>query len=300
LRARRAFILLSSGRKSGYRSAMAKIAPALAAVVLAILPGSPAAGDPAKPQRIVSMNQCTDLFVLMLAEPERIASLSFVTKQKQWTPPEYAETVARLRVNHALAEEVLVLKPDLVVTTPFTGSAAVRLLQQLGYRVETFNPELSFADIRTNILKMGDLLGEAERAKVAVAAFDARLAEIRSQARAPGRVAAIFGVNGWMAGKDTLTAEAAHAAGYRTLGETMGYSGFRFVPLEQVIAASPDLLAPSNAWTDPPSIATNAMNHPAMRKLAEKGDMVSIPERLLVCGSPAALDAAALLVSAGR
>ena len=153
---------------------MARIAaPVLTvAVMLAALAG-PAAGDGAKPRRIVSMNQCTDLFVLMLADPERIASISFVTQQKQWTPPEYREVVGRLPSNHGLAEEVLALKPDLVVTTPFTGSAAVRLLGKLGYPVEIFAPETKFDDIRTNILRMGDLLGEHERAQAAVAAFDA-------------------------------------------------------------------------------------------------------------------------------
>src|SRR5689334_12327258 len=102
---------------------MARIAASILGVVAAcVMLAGPAAGDPAKPQRIVSLNQCTDLFVLMLAEPERIASLSFVSKQPQWTPPEYAAEIASIPINHALAEEILPAKPDLVVTTPWTGS----------------------------------------------------------------------------------------------------------------------------------------------------------------------------------
>jgi iron complex transport system substrate-binding protein len=275
----------------------------LSAVALtAGLAAAPAAGDGPKPQRIVSMNQCTDLFVLMMAEPERIASLSFVTSQSHWTPPEHAGAVAGISVNHALAEEILPLKPDLVVTTPYTGLAAAQLLTKLGYRVETFNPEVSFADIRANILRMGDLLGEQERAQAAVAAFDARLADIgaRTGSQTGDKVIASFGVNGYTAGGDTLTADAAHAAGFRTLGENMGFSGFSFVPLEKLIAEAPDVLAPSNAWTSPPSMATDALNHPAMRNFAAKGAVVNIPERLLVCGSPAALDAADLMARARR
>jgi len=280
---------------------MARFGSTAAAFGLAAaLGGSPAVGDAAKPQRIVSMNQCTDLFVLMLAEPDRIASVSFVTHQPQWTPPEYKEELASIPSNHALAEEVLQIRPDLVVTTPYTGVAAMQLLRRLGYRVETFEPEMTFADIRKNILKMGDLLGEQERAQQAVAAFDARLTAIKAQGGRPDKVIASFGVNGFTAGKDTLAAEAANAAGFRTLGEKMGYSGFRFVPLEQVIAEAPDVLAPSNAWTEPPSMATDAFNHPAMRKFAKQGAVVNIPERLLVCGSPAALDAAELMARARK
>jgi iron complex transport system substrate-binding protein len=235
----------------------------------------------------------------MLAEPDRIASLSFVTSQPQWTPPEYRDVVARLPVNHALAEEVLALRPDLVVTTPFTGGAATQLLGKLGYRVETFNPETTFADIKANILKMGDLLGEQDKAKAVIEAFDARLAAIQAGAGARDKVIAIFGVNGFSAGKDTLAAEAARVAGFQTLGEKIGYSGFRFLSLEQVLAGTPDVLAISNAWTEPPSLATDAMKHPAMRGFAEAGGVtVNLPERLLVCGSPAALDAAELMARA--
>jgi iron complex transport system substrate-binding protein len=280
---------------------MARFGLTAAALALAAMAGAPpASGDAVKPQRIVSMNQCTDLFVLMLADPERIASVSFVTKQPQWTPPEYKAELAGIPSNHALAEEVLPVRPDLVVTTPWTGSAAVRLLRKLGYRVETFDPEVTLDDVRKNIQRMGDLLGEQERAKRAVAAFDARLSAIRAKAGPPDRVIASFGVNGYTAGKGTLTAEAANAAGFRTLGEKMGFSGYLFVPLERVIAESPDVLAPSNAWTAPPSMATDAFNHPVMRKFAKADAVVNIPERLLVCGSPAVLDAVELMARAHK
>ena len=279
---------------------MARIALIAAALTLLIYWGGAEAQPavpqrPAKPQRIVSMNQCTDLFVLMLAEPERIASVSFVSKQKQWTPPEYAAELAGIPSNHALAEEVLPARPDLVVTTPWTGAAAVRLLRKLGYQVETFEPEVTLDDIRKNIVRMGDLLSEPERAQQAVAAFDQRLAAIKSEVGALDQVIANFGVNGYTAGADTLTAAAAAAAGFQTLGEKMGFSGFRFISLEQVLAEAPDVLAPSNAWTEPPSMATDAMNHPAMRKISRTSPVVNVPERLLVCGSPAALDAAELM-----
>jgi iron complex transport system substrate-binding protein len=279
---------------------MTRMALIAAALVLTASTGAGATADPAKPQRIVSMNQCTDLFVLMLAEPNRIASVSFVTKQKQWTPPEYSARLAGIPTNHALAEEILPIRPDLVVTTPWTGAAAVRLLRKLGYRVEMFEPEVTLEDIRKNILRMGDLLGEQAKAREAIAAFDTRLAAVKTRPGAPMQVIANFAVNGYTAGKDTLTAAAAHAAGFVTLGEKMGFSGFRFIPLEQMLAETPDVLAPSNAWTEPPSMATDAMNHPVMRKFSKENSVVSIPERLLVCGSPAALEAVELMARAGK
>jgi hypothetical protein len=47
-------------------------------------------------------------------------------------------------------------------------------------------------------------------------------------------------------------------------------------------------------------MATDAMNHPVMRKFSKENSVVSIPERLLVCGSPAALEAVELMARASK
>src|SRR5579871_5323210 len=125
---------------------------------------SPAAADVPRPQRIVSLNRCTDLLALLLVSPERMASVSFVSEQPQWAPPELRGVLDKIPANRGTAEEALSLKPDLVVTTEYTGSEAVHLLRRLGYRVEEFKTETSFDDIRSNIRKMGALTGEEAKA----------------------------------------------------------------------------------------------------------------------------------------
>lgn len=272
-------------------------------ILLLLLSGlamSPAAADAARPQRIVSMNQCTDLLLLMLVEPERVASISFISGQPQWMPPEYADVIRRLPSNRGLAEEVLALKGDLVVTESFNNQQTVHLLRRLGYTVAEFDAETGFKDIRANILRMGDLVGEPARARSIVAAFDTRLAALRAKAPAQPGIFADVGVNGWMSGDGTLMADVANAAGYRTLGQAMGVAGFRNLTLEQIVAARPDVIALSNAWTNPPSEATNALQHPAFRDLARTARVVDIPDRLTICGSPATLDAVELIANARR
>lgn len=284
---------------------MAALVARLAALAAtACLAGGLAMAEPPEqgrqPRHIVSMNQCTDQLLMLMVEPERIASISFVTHQPQWTPPEMKAAVAKLGANHALAEEILPMKPDLVVTGTYTGRNTVTLLRRLGYQVVEFEPEYTFDQIRSNIRKMGEAVGEPGRADQIVAAFDARLAAIKAKGATPKGVFADVGVNGWMAGDGTLMAEAANAAGYRTLGQTLGFSGFRYVSLEQIVAAAPDAIAPSNAWVDPPSQSTNALRHPALRRLMATSANVTIPERLLVCGSPYVLDAAEILANAQK
>jgi iron complex transport system substrate-binding protein len=280
---------------------MARIAASFQILVLLLgLIVAPAAADTSRPQRIVSMNQCTDLLLLMLVEPERIASLSFVSGQPQWTPPQYANVIKRLPTNRGLAEEVLALKGDLVVTESFNNRQTVQLLRRLGYKVAEFDAETGFKDIRANILKMGELVGESARAKEIVVAFDVRLAALRARAPAKPGVFADVGVNGWMSGDATLMSDVANAAGYRTLGQSMGVAGFGNLTLEQIVAAKPDVIALSNAWTSPPSESTNALQHPAFRGLAKTAKIVDIPDRLTICGSPSTLDAVEMIANARR
>lgn len=245
------------------------------------------------------MNLCTDELLMRLVEPERIASISYLSQQKLNAPLGLDAVALKLEVNHGLAEEVLMAEPDLIVAGTFSTMAATSMLRKLGYEVATFDPEADFDDMRANIQKMGALVGEPERARQVIAEFDARLAEL--QARLPPGEKPIFadiGVNNFMAGRNTLFAHVVNAGGYRTLAETLGYSGFRNVTLEEMLKVGPALVSTATPWTNPPSMATQAQRHPLLRRLVEGTPQIAIPERFTTCGAPSVLGAVELLVEA--
>lgn len=258
-----------------------------------------AADAPKRPQRIVSMNLCTDELLMRMVDPTRIASISFLSQQPVNAPLGLSHIAASLNANHGLAEEVLMAKPDLIVAGTFSTTAATALLRRLGHPVVTFDPELSFDDMRANIRKMGEVVGEPERAAELIADFDRKLAELQSRIPpGPRPMFADIGVNNFVAGRDTLYAEVVHAGGYRTMGETLGFSGFRNVSLEQILLQQPSLISVATPWTDPPSLSTLALRHPALRKIVERTPQVVIPERFTTCGAPSVLGAVELLVEA--
>ena len=74
-------------------------------------------------------------------------------------PTALADEAAAFRVNHGLAEEIFLMKPDLILAGTFTSRATVNLLKRLGFRVEEFAPERSLSDIRASLRRMGALLG---------------------------------------------------------------------------------------------------------------------------------------------
>ena len=255
----------------------------------------------AQPQRIVSMNLCTDELLMRIVDPGRIASITYLSQQPVNAPLGLNHIAEQLPANHGLAEEIIKLQPDLILAGTFTTSTSVALLRSLGYRVETFAPENTFADMRANIRKLGALTGDTEKAEQIIAAFDARLAQLQSQIP-PGDkpVFADIGVNNYISGDATLYAETVNAGGYRTLGQALGYAGYRNVSLEQLLTIRPALISTATPWTSPPSLSTMSLGHPALRALVARTPQVTIPERYTTCGAPSLLGAIELLVEARK
>jgi iron complex transport system substrate-binding protein len=206
-----------------------------------------------------------------------------------------------VKPNHGLAEEVLALKPDLVVSGIYAARTTNALLAHVGQDVVVFEPENNFEDMRANIRRMGVAVGEEQRAAHLIAAFDKELAALKAQVP-PGAapIYADIGVNYWMAGQGTLYGAIVNAGGFRTLGDAMGFSGHRSVPLETLVRIKPALISTDTQYDHPPSLSTQALHHPLLRRMAAETPRLSIPPRYTVCATPDSLAAVSMLVAARK
>jgi len=275
---------------------------ALLALALLVVASMPSAADAQqRPQRIASMNLCTDQLLLRLVEPSRIVSLNYLSYKYEQIPAEYSAAVANKPQNHGLAEEILMLQPDLVLAGQFSTTTTTPLLRKMGVRVELFAAENSFADMRANIRKLAAAVGESARGEKMIADFDRDLAALRAQVPpGPMPVYADIGVNHVMAGAGTFMAEVANSAGFRTVGEAEGFSGYQTVPLERLLAARPDLVSNASSYAGAPTISTLALNNPLIRRLIAHTPTIDIPGRYTDCANPDSLKAVAMLVDARR
>ncbi|WP_428633679.1 ABC transporter substrate-binding protein, partial [Sedimenticola sp.] len=131
------------------------------------------------PQRIVSINLCTDQLLLMLGEPGQIASVSHLALEPNSSY--MARQAKAYPVNHGKAEEILALKPDLIVAGAYTNRSLVGLLKKLGYRVERFPLASDIQDIRDNIRLMARLIDKKAQGELLVADMDSRLEQVKQQ-----------------------------------------------------------------------------------------------------------------------
>ncbi len=241
--------------------------------------------------RIASINVCTDQLLLTLADPDQIAGLSPYARDpaSSWL----AERARNFRRLSGEAEDVLMLKPDVVVAGAFSRRATREMLKQMGQRVVEFDVAQSLDDVRSNIRLMGDLVGHPERARAEIARFDDAIARARAiAARHPLRVLAVSR-RGWITGQHSLLGALLQAVGLTNIAGELGVAAGGFQPLEAVIKLRPDLLVVSEEGDVAVDQGQAFLLHPALEKLYPPQKRIAIPDVLTVCDGPsltAALD----------
>lgn len=274
-----------------------RLAPVVAmifAVGASVVDAPPAmAQDGKKPRRIVSLNICTDQLVVLLADREAIASVTFLAADP--VRSYVADRVDGLHANHGLAEEVVALEPDFVIAGQFAAGPAVEMLRRLGIPVTVLPLPASFADIREQIAFVAKAVGEPERGARAIADMDAALAAARPNGTGPRRVAAIFGPNGFTGGPGSLPHAVIEAAGYENFAARMGFGAIGQYSVEDIIKGRPDILVLNADESAAPSLARALLRHPAFGKLPYSAETVEVPPRLWTCGGPFTAEAVSIL-----
>jgi iron complex transport system substrate-binding protein len=239
--------------------------------------------------RVASINTCTDQLLLALADPEQIVGLSPYSRDaaRSWA----AEAAKRYPKLSGEAEDVLILKPDIVVAGRFTKRATRELLKQKGLRVAEFDVVSSLDDARRQTAMMGELLGQRERAAAENARLDAAIVRAKASVSRRGVRVLALARRGWVSGGDSLTSSLLDAAGLFNAAGELGRKFGGFVTLEQIVAAKPDLLLVASDGHFAEDQGQAFLLHPALEKLYPPEKRIVVPERLTVCGGPMLPDA---------
>lgn len=244
------------------------------------------------PERIVSTQLCADQLLLLLAEREQLAALSYFAADPHFS--QLAERASGLPRTRGVAEEVLPLDPDLVFAGAFSARPTVFLLRRLGRRVVELPVAESFEDIRRNISIVAAAVGAAARGDAMIAAFDAELARLPAAASA-APVAALYSSKGYMPASGSLAATAAQRAGFVDLATALGFAGATRVSLEMLLKSDPDLVVTAD-W-GAMALADRHLRHPALTQAFGPTRTLAMPHRIWVCGAPFVTEAIERLIA---
>lgn len=274
-----------------------RIAPAFAIAAFAVAALAAPAASAASPQRIVSMNLCTDQLLLMLVAPARIAAVSFLGADPAESP--LADRARGIRINYGQAEEVIALKPDLVLTGRFTTGFAKAMLRRLGFPVLEVESPRTLAEVRDVTRLVAAAVDEGPHAEDILADMDRRLAAVAAgSAGRPRLTALVYDANGFTVGRPGITDEIMTLAGLDNIAPSLGIGEYGTLPLEAMLAARPDRIVHLVYRPGVPSLADAVMDHPALRAHGRRKAMVNLRGNLLTCGTPLIAGAAEALVAA--
>lgn len=252
----------------------------------------------AAPRRIVSLNNCLDALLVQLAERGRIAALSHYARERDGST--IADLALTLPFTWETAEEVIALRPDLVLTSEHSSLATRNALGRLGVPVERFKVPSSVAESFEQVRRMARLVGRPDRGEALITRIEAAITAAAPAKGARPIEALLYQPNGFAAGEGTLISEMMTRAGFTNVAARYGLKRWGNVPLERLLADPPRVLlagAPSpgaRTWAD------RVMTHPALKAVADRMTVAPFPEKLMFCGGPVLIESAEALVEARR
>lgn len=277
--------------KYGRRGRVAALAGLLAAGTLpfAVLAGNRPGVSVPVPRKIVSLNLCTDQYLLAIADRGQIAGLT-----QNAIDPEMSAAAAEargLRILRPSAEEMLAIGPDLVVGMPARSHAVMTALKGRHYPALDLVAAESFAAIAEQTRIVARAVGHADRGEAMVARMERDLAALGKPGR--GRVAAYYQRRGFLTGTGTLVDDLMQRAGLVNLAERLGKPPLSQLSIEELVAARPDFLIVDSSADSIRDQGTEMLHHPALRHIPR----LHLPEAWTVCGGPAYVRAAQSLVA---
>ena len=204
--------------------------------------------------RAASLNLCADEYLLLLAKPPEVASVSYLSRDPLESP--LWKAARKHPTNRGSIEEVLGTRPTLILTMGGGGRASGLIARRLGLPVIDLKAAASPADVESNMRTVARALGHPERARL----WLSRLRKLR--ATAPSTAADAIWLSG---GGQSFASDSAGAEWMRLAGlHQRALPGGR-ADLETLLVHPPAVLIESDYRHGQMSGGRRWLEHPIVR-----------------------------------
>lgn len=263
----------------------------------AMLAAGPVAAS-AGPRRVVSLNACLDAILVHVADRGQIAALSHYAREE--TGSTIASVARTLPFTWETAEEVIALRPDLVLTSRHSALATRNALDRLNIPTELFSVPDSIETSLDQVREVARLVARPARGEALIARIEAAIAASAPPPASTPLKALVFQPNGFSAGSGTLMDEMMTRAGFENVAARYGLGKWGNVPIEHLLADPPQVLLSGVPVRNSRTWADRVMRHPALKSLSGRMVQAQLEEKLLYCGGPVLIQTAAALANARR
>jgi len=253
---------------------------------------------PAYPKRIVSINPCADALLMQLADKRQIASVSRYSHDKRATSIPLALAL-QFPATSGTAEEILAMRPDLVVAGSHVAIPTARALERLGIPLVKLSIPQSVAESQEQISKLSEIVGAPTRGKRLNKAISSAFVKAKpvDSKLVP---ALIWRSGGLVPGDGTLPDELLRRTGFENVSKSYGLKQWDILPLEHLVARPPRLLFSNGGGDKEARQRDRMLSHPVLERLSHRITISDYPARLLHCAGPTLIEAVTVLSAARR
>lgn len=229
-----------------------------------------AGAEPARPS-VVSLDYCADQFVLALADREQILAVS---KDAERQFSHLRDKAAGLPKVRTAAEDVIALKPDIVVRSFGGDTRALQFYERFGIRTVQLGYAEDVQGTEGVLRAVAAELGQSERAEALIAAMPAPAPQTR-------RAALYVTPGGVSAGKGTMIDAIMERAGLANANPREGWTD---LPLEQLVLAPPSLMLTAFfGFDDDATDRWSVSRHPVMQRMMAGAQVIEMDESRVSC-----------------
>ncbi len=240
------------------------------------------AGAPPVRPTIVSLNPCTDAILAEMAGPEQLLAISHYSNDPRAASMD-SGLARKYGITGGTVEEVMALRPDIVVAGSFMPPATRAALADLGIRVETFGIASSVEESRQQIRDMAAISGRDDAGEQLIERIDAAVADMAPPAESAAVPAVLWQPSGIVPGEGTLIGELMRKAGFTSHSAAAGLGQADYLPLEMLLANPPRVLLLAGQ--------ERSQQHPALAQVPQM-KRADFDPSLLYCGGPTIIRAA--------
>lgn len=239
--------------------------------------------------RVASLDQCSDQYVLALADRSDIAFLSpRVLAANSWLK----DKARGLPIRRPSVEAIFAAHPQMVVRQWGGGSRLDLALERRGITTARVEETQTFDGVARNVRTIAAALGHAKRGEPLVNDMQARLARARGAWRDVGGLYLTDGA--FTAGPGTLIDAILRAAGMTNLATRPGYQP---APLERLMLAQPRVMV-FGRFDSPGHGRWSPVSGSLLHQTLSGTKTVELPGALLGCPAWFAADAVERLAAA--
>ncbi|WP_298172019.1 ABC transporter substrate-binding protein [Novosphingobium sp.] len=238
---------------------------------------------------IVSLNPCADAILAEVTAPGQLLALSHYSADPRAASMDPAKA-RQFPTTRGTLEEVLTLRPDVVVDSTFVPPATAAAYRRLGLRLETIGIASTVEESRAQIRGLAAMAGNPAQGEALIARIDAALAAA-APTRAGALPALVWEPGGIVPGDNTLIANLLRRTGFANFAAARGLGQADQLPLERVLADPPRVILVAGS--------DRALSHPALTHLTGT-TRAALDPRLLYCAGPTIIPAAQRLAEVRR